>query len=246
MYSDAAAGIRGAWTDVGGGTSLWPHQRSVLMGGKVFVAGLQRYTVGSAAAAIRDYADSHSATIKHYDLGGPDEVDIVDSVSSEDIGRMVFINARLSGADAAHLTSADLMVKLHPLGIDLRVEDVELDPRANDPRYLAMLDAWSTLQALPKIGAAKASKLLHLKRPKLFPLIDSYVKRVYKSSALAAGIALGSTSPHYWLPLAADTKANAPDFATVRDELSEDASTRHLIYLSDLRFQDILAWRLAE
>jgi hypothetical protein len=212
----------------------------------MFVAGFERYTVDSAAAAVREYADSYGATIRYYDLGGPDEVDVLDEISPEDLGRMVFINARLSGADAGHLIRYDLVPKLHQLSIDVRVDEVDFDPRANDPTYLAMVDAWSSLQALPNIGAAKASKLLHLKRPRLFPLIDSYVKRVYGPAAKDAGREVGSTSRHYWLPIAADVKANAGEFVDLRDRLRDDARTRQLVYLSDLRIQDVLAWRLAD
>jgi hypothetical protein len=210
----------------------------------MFVAGVNRYTVESAFAALTKYADLHGATISAYDLGGPDEAEIDDIVSLTDIGRMVFINADLTGRDAASLVQFDLARRLDPLSIDLRLDQVDLHPVADDPRYAAMDDVWKALRLTKGIGYAKASKLLHLKRPKLFPIIDRHIRSVYKTAAKAEGRAVGSKEPHYWLAISADLQANSGELADLRMRLREEPVTRRLVYLTDLRIQDILAWRL--
>lgn len=180
----------------------------------MFVAGNEAYTADSATAAVASYAERYGATIEHYDLGGPNEIDVDDAVSAADIGRMVFINAKLDGDDAAQLVRFNLATYLAPLSIDLRFEDIDLDPRGSDRTYAAMESAWTALKALPKIKNAKASKLLHLKRPNLFPIIDRDVKKVYDKAAGDAGRSVGSPVAHYWLAIAADVRANASGTST--------------------------------
>lgn len=55
----------------------------------VFVAGRDAYTVEGAIEVLTTYEARFGATVQYYDLGGPDEIDVDDTVSTMDLGRMV-------------------------------------------------------------------------------------------------------------------------------------------------------------
>jgi Family of unknown function (DUF6308) len=209
----------------------------------VFVAGRDAFTVDGALEVLTHYEASFGATVSHYDLGGPDEIEIDDAVSTTDLGRLVLINAGLDGEDGARLLAFDLASRLRGLGVDLRLEEVDQRAPGTDDVYARMDAVWRGLMVLPNIIEAKVSKLLHLKRPKLFPIIDSRIQEIYRSAAEQSGRSLGWTVRHYWSAIAADVRANQSAFTEIRHQLMDASSTsRRLVYLSDLRMQDILAW----
>lgn len=209
----------------------------------VFVAGRDAFTVEGAVEVLTSYEARFGATVLHYDLGGPDEIDLDDGVSTTDLGRMVLINAGLDGKDGATLLAFDLAGGLRGLGIDLRLEDVDQRAPETDDVYAQMNAVWRDLMALPNIKEAKVSKLLHLKRPELFPIIDSRILKIYRSAADESDRSLGWTVRHYWSAIAADVRANQGAFTQIRHLLmGASSSSRRLVYLSDLRMQDILAW----
>lgn len=210
----------------------------------VIIAGHERYATAEAVEALREYYSKYRPTVSNYDLGGPDEIDVEDQISLADLGRMIFINARLDGRDAANLSQFDLTLYLASLNIDLRLTDVDLHPDGGDSRYKQMVAAYTALRSIYGVSDAKASKLLHLKRPKLFPIIDSRVQAVYHDAARDAGQGVQSRRLHFWLAIQADVQANTGEFADIRTALTATPASRPMIYLSDLRLQDILAWRL--
>ena len=69
-----------------------------------------------------------------------------------------------------------------------------------------MLDLYLPLLDIPGVSHAKASKLLHLKRPALFPILDSKLMALYRRPAAEAANAIPSLVTEGCIgPLAATT-----------------------------------------
>lgn len=49
-----------------------------------------------------------------------------------------------------------------------------------------MLKLYSLMTDIHGVGAAKASKVLHFKRPSLYPILDSRLMELYRDPAIAA------------------------------------------------------------
>jgi hypothetical protein len=102
------------------------------------------------------------------------------------------------------------------------------------------------------VSTAKISKVLHLMRPGLFPMLDSYLTRFYRTAALAAATDIGHKreilSPHkmlYWEAVRQDILNNEAGLYTLRQTLASAQSPlteQASRCLSDLRLLDILAW----
>lgn len=101
------------------------------------------------------------------------------------------------------------------------------------------------------MGVAKISKVLHLKRPGLFPILDSKVMAVYRTQARAAA----ALYPHrgrralFWAAIRDDLCANLDSGALplFRSRLaqSETEHVRRIAGLTDVRLLDLLTWAIA-
>jgi hypothetical protein len=187
---------------------------------------------------VSDYARQHSATIEYYDLNGDPQgtCEPSDSVTLADLGRMTLINADLNGSDAVRLLALQLpWNSIAPLA---RLEDA--DPDEPDGLYWVMSSMWSDLRALRGIGPAKASKLLHLKRPLAFPILDRDVRKTYESRY--------RQSNSYWREMRLDLIEGAAELAALGTALSasEEASVRLAGRLPGIRLLDICAWMQAQ
>lgn len=195
-------------------------------------------THNQALAWLRSYP---AATLRYYD-GAPSEPD---RVTLEDIGAMALINADLGGDDAAALLSTDALALFEavPADADLRAAD----PEDEGGLYDAAVALYDAFRRHSGIGPAKASKLLHRKRPRLYPILDAQVQRLYDEHAHLAASASrrwqGETRL-FWAAIRADLIANAAHWADIRRAFEPGKDDR-LIGLSDLRLLDIVCWRLA-
>lgn len=102
------------------------------------------------------------------------------------------------------------------------------------------------------VSTAKISKVLYLMRPGLFPILDSYLIKFYRTAARAAAIdveskraSLGTFRTLYWEAIRRDILGNETGLQVLRQvlaatgaPLAEQAARR----LSDLRLLDMLAW----
>ena len=97
-----------------------------------------------------------------------------------------------------------------------------------------------------KIG--KIGKLLHLKRPALFPVLDRDLRRLYntraKEQARRPELGFRRYKRVYWGAVRADLCAwrQAVAFAALRGELAQDETRSGWAELTDLRLLDITAW----
>ena len=158
----------------------------------VVVAG---HTVTDAAVRLRAYATTYPGTILRYDLGSGPDADL-DRLSADDVARTRVINSRIGAGQSAEIVRAGaaitpLLADI-PHGAHLRAAD----PEVHGGLYDAALAVFNHLLG-PGVRSSKVSKVLHLKRPHLFPILDSRLARVYADAAADAAQRHGVARPGY-------------------------------------------------
>lgn len=201
------------------------------------VVGSTVLTYDRAARMLSDYVQRYRGSIIYYDLAGDParaSVDSSDHITLADIGRLVLLNPRLSGDDAASLLATDADWTLVPA--DARLENANPDQRGE------LFDRMNKLQATFRgrgIGPAKVAKLLHLKRPWAYPVLDRYVFKTY------AGVVTTSSGSGYWAAIRHDLVASGSTLRALRADLAARGGDLRLLQpLPALRLLDILGWCL--
>jgi hypothetical protein len=180
-----------------------------------------------------NYATAHSATIRYYDFGEGTET-VPNAVTLSDIGRMVLMDPRLSGSDAAHLLDRGNAVDARWERFDADADVVDADPAqpGSNSLWREMLAQYEMLRK-SGVREAKITKPLHLKRPRPFPIVDSRVTSIYGRG-------------DRWRMLRHDVVANHEALAHLRrvSATAQMPEVQHLHALTDLRLIDIAAWTL--
>ncbi len=110
--------------------------------------------------------------------GGGDTADVANTFTSSDLTAITLLSVHVPGQAALrilgdtdpvyHQTLSELL-SMVPTNIDLADADDAALERGGE--------LWSLLRTNKNVGPTKTSKLLARKRPKLFPVIDTVVKR---------------------------------------------------------------------
>jgi hypothetical protein len=104
------------------------------------------------------------------------------------------------------------------------------------------------------VSVAKVHKILHLKRPGLYPILDERVKSLYWPCAAEWTGRLGhlggttlADSPPYWAAFRDDLVRNCDALRTFQAQMAEDKDgvVRTMAKLACLRLQDMIAWMVA-
>lgn len=177
-------------------------------------------------------------TIHWYDVGGVDSTE-PDAVTLADLGRLAVINADLNGDDAVALLELGRTAPWSQVPHDADL--VAADPEVSGGLYDQAVALYTHFTSRHGIADAKASKLLHLKRPNLIPILDSQLKQLYKDDAQQAAI----DSRHqfnylYWTAIRNDLVANKAALEEVRSLMPDGEMSD----LGNLRLLDIIAWWL--
>jgi len=206
--------------------------------------------VGNPAQAIVEYLERHGGTVTHYDFRAAtfDQInpDLVRATRSPWMG------SRISAQQAAWFIGRGTTAPWTAIPLDAQLK--EADPLAVDGLYDRAAVLWEHFwDARPaNVSTAKISKVLYLMRPGLFPILDSYLIRFYRTAARAAAIDLGQKRASlgrfrtlYWEAVRRDILDNEANLQVLRQALAatgtplpEQAARR----LSDLRLLDMLAW----
>jgi hypothetical protein len=175
--------------------------------------------------------------LANYDFGGtsaPDSVDI------HDIGRMV--GSRMVGMtaiEAAELIRRGPSAPWNTVPIDARLEDAHPDGQL----FAAATALQAHFEAIRGVKGAKATKLLAMKRPTLFPIVDERVVSLYRvAAAQKVGI---------MYPTIASIRDDMLDPATpqalqrLREALNGTGNPKalRLAQLTGLRLRDIVLWQ---
>jgi len=152
----------------------------------IAVAG---HVVRNPAHAIVEYLGRHGGTVTRYDFRAATFSQInLDLIRAT---RSPWMGSRISAKEAAWLIDRGTTARWAAIPLDAQLK--EADPLAGDGRYDRAAALWEHFwDARPaNVSTAKISKVLYLMRPGLFPILDSYLSRFYRTAARAAAIDLG-------------------------------------------------------
>jgi hypothetical protein len=204
-------------------------------------------------------------TIRYYDLGpasAPDEI------TPLDIGRLVIIEVGFERDAELLMLERGGTAPWHAVSMGHRLE--EASPNSALYRRATLLyehfrQRGNRKSKIHGVQDAKISKLMHMKRPGFFPILDSRVTKLYSDQARDAYAAQSASFRRdhptydrlYWEAIRLDlvTDSNRAALATLRSRLqgqidsdqsrAEDAAYYgQLLILTDLRLLDILSWLL--
>ncbi|UVT27699.1 DUF6308 family protein (plasmid) [Rhodococcus pyridinivorans] len=214
-------------------------------GSTVLVIAGRNIDIDTAVATAHAYP---AMTVAHYDLPGPGPAAVI---TADEIARTHKVRSRISHAqrDWFIRSAVDAPWAAVPTAAQL----IDADPNISGELYdhaEALYDHFRT--AAPRhVGVAKISKVLHLKRPGLFPILDSKVMAFYRPHARAAA----ARYPHrgrramFWAAIRDDvcTNLDSGALSLFRHRLaqSESEQARRLASLTDVRLLDLLTWAVA-
>ena len=204
-----------------------------------FVIADEVITDEAAFEMLLAYGKKYALTVAHYDHGGQDPAN---RVTLADIGRLVLIDARLRGQDVGRLINAADEATWAAIPPEASFLDL-----APDPTAATVYQSASALYArlTPPGGGVqmtKATKLMHLKRPHLVPIVDSVAQTAYRQAAEHAAKNLDHGKRAYWVAIWADARRNEDLLPPIRARLAEHGSP--VASLPSLRLHDILMWSL--
>ncbi|WP_305787023.1 DUF6308 family protein [Symbioplanes lichenis] len=206
----------------------------------ISVAG---HTVPDPVARFAAYARRNDKTVRVYDLGPTGDPDVI---TADEIRRTLVIHSRIGGQQPGHFLQAGAQTQPLLAAIPARAHLREADPAGDGGLYDQALAVHELLLA-PRIRTSKVSKVLHLKRPHLFPILDLRVVRLYRRAAEAAAARHPQRGYRrmFWAAVRDDVidPANVEALQRVRRLLGthEDERVRRIVALSDVRLLDILA-----
>lgn len=120
---------------------------------------------------------------------------------------------------------------------DLPIEEV-IEPLPAGSTGAALTDAWEQCHYTAHMGVALTHKMLHHKRPRLFPLIDRQtLPRLKAQVQPGAGL--------YWAVIHRELTSNAEQFAALEASLATLLNQPDDAPLERLRLHDILLWLTA-
>lgn len=188
-------------------------------------------SIDQAFAICRWYAGAVPDTLTYYDFAGTDtDPHPHDAVGLADAGRLVVINARLDADDVPFMIQR---------GEDAPWDEVSFADDLVGIEWEELLDRAERLyrhfrpMSGRRLGPTRTHKLLHLKRPDVFPIVDSVVRETYKDAARTEG-------GRYWPVLAREIQANREAYRTLRVRMAGERVGR----LTVPRLHDILVWSL--
>ncbi|MGV0872111.1 DUF6308 family protein [Mycolicibacterium sp. XJ879] len=176
-----------------------------------------------------------------YDYPGPGHPF---QISLGEIARTRAISSRISAVEGEWFIALSITAPWTPVSGDLQ----DADPAEVGGFYDSMLRLYGHFAgAAPKgVGIAKISKVLHLKRPTQFPILDSRLVRTYAKAATRAAAIYASRGNRrmYWAAIRLDLERSADGLTELRNRMAIHSAARvqAMRAVSDLRLLDMLTW----
>ncbi len=207
---------------------------------------LARTVIADVFAELSEYGRRHHATIARYDLGG---VGDPRTLTGQGVARTRIIASRISNSQSAWFVER---ARTAPWGdVPTGASLVNADPDERDGLYDAAVALHEHFRTVAPAGVAvaKLHKVLHLKRPGLFPILDSRLLATYATAASLAASQHPTCGARRlcWASIREDLtdKQNADALADARARLAADGDPKvaAMARLTDLRLLDAVAWR---
>lgn len=212
----------------------------------------QHEIVNPLDAVLRYLAD-HGGTVANYDL----QERSTDVVTPELIRstRSPWMNSRISEAQGQWFVDRAANAPWELVERDAELADA--DPTVVGGLYDKAEELYNYfMSAAPKgVSVAKVSKVLHLLRPRLYPILDSRLTAMYDRDAAQAARDVARERPDFARYKRLDWAAVRNDLLSGREALDELRSglrqsnaplaTQAAEHLSDVRLLDMLAWAAA-
>jgi hypothetical protein len=210
-------------------------------------------TVDDPMSIWRAYALLYAGTIRGYDLRRPGNPNVL---TPDEAWCSRIIGSRMSRRERDELVrrAAETDCPWGDVGGDADLADADPAVTGGNFDHAADLYWYFTLpERIRGVRAAKLHKVLHLKRPGLYPILDKRVRNLYGDHAkhwvgeLARLRVTIKDSPPYWAAIGDDLVFNGPQLHEYRQELStsDDEPTVLMAQLTNVRLQDIVAWKVA-
>lgn len=212
--------------------------------------------IRNPTAAVIDYVRHRGKTITRFDLRGPGAAN---TLTYEEVVRTRRLSSRISNDQAGRFVDAGRTAPWEPVRTNWTLYD--LDPESDRGReklrraHQLYVHFWNELRKDNQKGVAngKISKVLHLKRPRLVPILDSVMwsrywpeaKRVMKEQADTVE---KSEARAEWLAVRADLARHKDQIEEIRRSLAMSKTWMRVTdgadanVLTDLRLLDILVW----
>lgn len=201
--------------------------------------------VDDPLSVLTDYARDLWKTLRVYDYAGSGDPAVL---TKEEIARTRVIASRISHAEARWLLRRSEGAAWSAVAADADLRHA--DPDDEGSAYWPALDLWRHLYGDRPSGfsTAKLHKVLHLKRPALYPILDGRLVRRYRRLARRQGQARPDLGRYqYWPAIREDLIANTESgaLAELREQISasSDPAVKAMSRLTDLRLLDICTWR---
>jgi len=181
-------------------------------------------------------------TLYRYDLPGPGDPRVL---TREELIRTRALRSRISNAELNWFLDRASSAPWPSPDADLR----QADPGVVGGLYDWMLTLYDhfTSAAPSGIAMAKISKVLHLKRPAAYPILDRKITSTYRHAAGQAALRYPGQGYKrmYWAAIRRDliTNTESGALAALRRSLDGNGHFHDLSRVTDLRLQDMLTWR---
>jgi hypothetical protein len=206
---------------------------------KITIAGR---TITGPLKTLTDYSRRYAGTLARYDFADKGDPNIL---TGDEIWTTRIIHSRFSRAEQSELEKRSTSWRENWAAVAPTACIEAADPAIEDGHYDAMHKLYSLMTDVHGVGAAKASKVLHFKRPDLYPILDSRLMDLYRDPAVDAAKRYQKRGfkRMYWAAIRNDVIANEDALKKLRQDLAnEDAGINKLSDLTDLRILDILSW----
>jgi len=188
---------------------------------------------------IREYCEVEVYRDINYRGGYDDRRSVTDHITSDDLEAANNLYANLSSLERVRILHDEKIPPLLAPVMDAELGDLKEEEWEAVKATIAPLLA--ELMSIRYVRLAKSTKILHLKRPHLFPILDSLVVRFLTGTDMDAY----TFSPEELLRLALvsfdvarkDLVSNRAAFADLRERLSDLPTP-----LTAVRMHDILCW----
>lgn len=165
-------------------------------------------------------------------------------ISLDEIRRTRAVSSRISAREGDWFISRATTAPWTSTKASLR----EADPGESDGTYDAMEGLYQHFAATAPSGVniAKVSKVLHLKRPTQFPILDSRLVRTYRDAATREARTYRSRGYRkmYWPAIRQDLLQSSKALTELRQRIHDHRSpqVQALHAVTELRLLDMLTW----